>query len=201
MKKAHIAAALLGGLAIAPACLRKAEVRYDTLAGEPPPAPPRPAALRYTVHVAAASVPEALDRPELVLRLSDTELAVDDHHRWAEPLRTGIARAVAARLTRELDGALVSASGPRKAQPASDVELAIDVQRLDVSLADGVAIDVAWTARWANGGPTRTGRSVARARGVPAGDYDAAVAACATALDAVGSDIARSVRLESLSRR
>ena len=107
-------------------------------------------------------MPEALDRPEVVLRVSDTQLAVDDNHRWAEPLRTGIARAVAVQLARELDGARVSAS-ERVGQPTSDVELTIDVQRLEVSLTEGVVLDVAWTARWANDGPTRTGRSAARA--------------------------------------
>ena len=77
-------------------------------------------------------MPEALDRPEVVLRVSETQVAVDDNHRWAEPLRTGIARAVAVQLARELDGARVSAS-ERAGQPASDVELTIDVQRLEVA--------------------------------------------------------------------
>lgn len=183
---------------MAPACLGTTEVRYYTLAGGGVVAPAHRA--EYTVHVAPAVVPEALDRPEVVLRVSETQVAVDDNHRWAEPLRTGIARAVAVQLARELDGARVSAS-ERAGQPASDVELTIDVQRLEVSLTDGVVLDVAWTARWANDGPTRTGRSAARARGGPPGGYDAAVAACMAALEAVGNDIARSVRVEHLSRR
>jgi hypothetical protein len=201
LHRARIAAAVLGGLTIAPTCLRKAEVRYYTLAGAAPARPVRAAAVAYTVHVAAASVPEALDRPELVLRLSDTEVAVDDHHRWAEPLRTGIARAVADGLARALDGAQVSASDQRTTQPTSDVELTMDVQRLDVSLAGGIAVDIAWRARWANNGPTRTGRSTVHQRGQQPGGYDGAVAACAAALDAVAGEIARSVRLEVLSRR
>ncbi|HEY7372196.1 MAG TPA: ABC-type transport auxiliary lipoprotein family protein [Polyangia bacterium] len=199
--RARLAAALLGGLAVAPACLRKAEVRYYTLAGAAPARAVRAAPVAYTVHVAAASVPEALDRPEMVLRLSDTEVAVDDHHRWAEPLRTGIARAVADGLARALDGALVSASEQQTAQPSSDVELTMDVRRLDVSLADGIALDIAWRARWANNGPTRAGRSTIHQRGRQPGGYDGAVAACAAALDAVAGEIARSVRLEVLSRR
>src|SRR5262249_24464098 len=97
---ARIAAAALGGLTIVWACLRKREVRYYTLAGAAPAGPGRHAAAGYTVHVAAASVPAALNRPELVLRISATEVAVDDNHRWAEPLRTGIARAVADGLAR-----------------------------------------------------------------------------------------------------
>jgi len=192
-------AAALGWLAIPSACLRSTEVHYYTLASKGPAGLP-PAAVRYTVNVAPASVPEAVDRSELVLRISATELAVEDGHRWVEPLRTGIARAVADDLARQLEGALVSTSeeGPKN---RSDVEITIDVQHLDVGLAEGAAIEVAWTARWADGRPPRTGRSFARARSAPPGTHDAAVAACAATLESVADDIARSVRSEYLSRR
>ncbi len=192
---ARVGAAALACAAIASACLGgKTQVRYYTLAGVAASGPAPRTAIRYTVHVAPAAVPEGLDRPELVLRVSDTELAIDDDHRWAEPLRTGVARAVADSLARELDGALVSASEQRAAQPPSDVELTIELRRMEVSLTGGAAIEVAWTARWANNGATLTGRSVARAPAAPGRGHDGAVAACVTALGAVGADIARSVR-------
>ena len=195
--------AALGALSSPSACLRSTEVRYYTLASKTPADPPLSGPLlgapRYAVHVAPASVPQTLDRPELVLRLSATELAIDDRHLWAEPLRTGIARAVAERLGRQLDGALVSASEQR-ATPG-DVEVTIDVQGLDVQLAWGAAIDVAWTIRWAKDGRIRSGRSAGRARSLGGESHDAAVAACLVALDSVSDDIARSVRLDDLSRR
>jgi uncharacterized lipoprotein YmbA len=201
MKVAPAGAALLACLAISPACFRSAKVHYYTLARGAPVAATRRAAAQYTVQVAPASVPELLDRPELVLRVSDTELAIDDDHRWAEPLRTGIAHAVAESLARELAGAAVSAVQPKTAQPADDVELTIDVQRLDVTLTHGVSLDVAWTARWTNDGAIRSGRSAARIQGAPPGGYDGAVAACALALESVGRDVASAIRLQHLSRR
>ena len=184
-------AAVLAWLAIPSACLRTPAVHYYTLA-KGPASPPR-AGIRYTVHVAPASVPESVDRPELVLRVSPTELAINDDHRWVEPLRAGIARAVADGLARQLEGALVSTSeeGPTT---HSDVEITVDVQHLDVALAEGAAIEVAWTARWADGRPPRTGRSQARARGAPGGTHDGAVAAFRASLESVSDDIARSVR-------
>ena len=75
------------------------------------------------------------------------------------------------------------------------------MQHLDVGLAEGAAIEVAWTARWADGRPTRTGRSFARARSEPGATHDAAVAAFGATLESVADDIARSVRSEYLSRR
>jgi uncharacterized lipoprotein YmbA len=196
---ARLAATALGCLVLAPACLGRTQVRYYTLAGTPP-TEPAPADLRYTVHIAPAVVPEALDRPELVLRVSATEVAIDDNHRWVESLPTGIARAVADRLSRDLAGARVSASQPLPAQP-SDVEVRLEVRSLEVGLTAGAVIDVAWTARWAGNGATRTGRSIGRAPPGPGGGHDAAVAACSAALDIVGNDIARAMRLEHLSRR
>ncbi len=84
----------------------------------------------------------------------------------------------------------------RTTPETTDVEVAIDVQRLDVKLGDGVAIDVTWVARWTDARPIHTGRSVARAPVAPGGSYDALVAACAQALATLSSDIARSVRAE-----
>jgi uncharacterized lipoprotein YmbA len=195
-----LAAGWLALASSASACLSRTQVHYYTLASKGPAPPPRPGSARYTVHVAPASLPETLDRSELVLRISATEVAIDDSYRWAEPLRTGIARAVADSLARQLEGAQVSSTSEGGPAP-SDVEITIDVRQMDVRLAQDATIDVAWTARWANNGPTRTGHSLARARTAPPGDHDAAVAACVAALDSVSGDIARSVRLEYLSRR
>jgi uncharacterized lipoprotein YmbA len=141
-----------------------------------------------------------LDRPELVLRVSATELAIDDNHRWAEPLRTGIARAVAGDLARELDGALVVLAEEATTGETPDVQVAIDVQGLDAKLGDSVAIDITWVARWTDR-PIHTGRSVAHAPLASGGSYDALVVACAQALATISNDIARSVRAEHISRR
>ncbi len=198
-----VAAALLLAVAALVACVRTPEVRYYTLSADAPARPANAGSARYTVRVSPASVPEMLDRPELVLRVSATELAIDDGHRWAEPLRTGIARAVASDLARELDGALVVlAEEATPTRVPADVEVAIDVQRFDAMMRDSVSIDVTWVARWTD--DTRsvhTGRSVAHALVAPGGSYDALVVAYAHALATLSGDIARSVRAELISRR
>jgi uncharacterized lipoprotein YmbA len=169
---ARIVAAALLCAAVPAACVRTPEVRYYTLTADGP-ARPRVGLARYTVRVGPASVPHTLDRPELVLRVSATRLAIEDGHRWAEPLRTGIARAVAADLALELDGARVAFDEAGAPRETTDVEVAIDVQRLDVKWGEGVAMDIGWTARWAHDGPTRTGRSVGRVPVASGGSYDA----------------------------
>ncbi len=201
MRLARIVAVTLVCAAILVACVRTPEIRYYTLSADGPARQAGTESPRFTVRVGPASVPEALDRPELVLRASATELVVDDSHHWAEPLRTGIARAVAGGLARELDGARIVVADERVTGETPDVEVLLDLQRLDAKLGDGVAIEVAWVARWTNAGPVRTGRSVMCERLAPGSSYDPLVEACARALATLSSEIARSVRADSLARR
>jgi uncharacterized lipoprotein YmbA len=56
----------------------------------------------YGVSVGPVRVPETVDRPQLVLQLSANQIAIDEFHRWAEPLASGIAQTVAEDLRRLL---------------------------------------------------------------------------------------------------
>ena len=197
-RRAAAAAGLLAGVAAALAigCVRTAAVHYYTLGGPPTPAARAAAATpaRYTIRVAPASLPESLDRPEMVLRVSTTEVAIDDDHRWAEPLRSGIARAVARGLARELPDADVALGAPDQAPNAPDVEVTLDVQSLDARIGWGAALDVLWAARVTDGGAIRSGRARASAPAARAGGHDAVVVACAEALAAVSRQIAARLR-------
>ena len=99
MRLARIVAGTWSGpSSSSPACARrKSAITPSAPTGHRSAPPESP---RFTVRVGPASVPETLDRPELVLRVSATELVIDDSHHWAEPLRSGIARAVAGGLAR-----------------------------------------------------------------------------------------------------
>lgn len=201
MRLAPIVAVTMSWAAIFVACVRTPAIRYYTLSADGPARQARTESPRFTVWVGPASVPEALDRPELVLRVSATELVVDDSHHWAEPLRTGIARAVAGGLATELDGARVLVADERMSGESTDVEVSLDVQRLDAKLGDGVAIEVAWVVRSANASAVHAGRSVGREPLAPGSSYDPLVEACARALATLSKEIARSIRADDVSRR
>ena len=167
------------------ACVRTPAVRYYTipdLRGAPPPARSQPEG--YSVRVAAV-VPDELDRPELVLKLSPTEVLIDDGHRWAEPLPTALARAVTANLARDLAGARVQLAD--EAREAADVEVALRVRHLDLELGRQVDLEVIWEIRSADR-RSRTGGSVAHAP-VAGPGYDALAVACARALATVSDDL------------
>jgi uncharacterized lipoprotein YmbA len=173
-------------------CARTPAVRYYTIPGAESAWAESAQRPRYTVRVAAPTVPDVLDRPELVLRLSPTEVAVDDGHHWAEPLPSAVGRAVSADLAHALAGAHVTFADDLDGRDPADVELYLEVRRFDLELGRQVDLEIVWAALWTDG-RWRAGRAFARAAALGAG-YDALAASCAKALAAVTDDIARGLR-------
>jgi uncharacterized lipoprotein YmbA len=165
-------------------CSAPPRERFYTLdAPEPPPAPDAP----YSVAVGPVSIPELVDRPQFVVRVSANQVAISEQARWAEPLRIAIARVVAANLAKDLG---VRASAQRGGD--ADYRVALDVQRFESRPGEGVLIDAAWTLTGPKGART-TGRSVAH-ESVKGRDYDALAAAHSVALAALSRDIAQAIR-------
>jgi uncharacterized lipoprotein YmbA len=135
-------------------------------------------------------VPEPVDQPQLVLTVAANRLALREYERWASPLKSEIARAIAANLSQELGTPRVWAFS--QTFGASDYQVLVDVQRFDSALDDGVAIDALWTIRGEKGTP-KTGRSSVREK-VSGPGFDALVAAHGRALAAVSRDIAAAMR-------
>jgi len=182
---ALLAAAVLAGCGSSP------KTNFYTLSsGTPPPAAPA-AAAPYSVAIGMVTVPDVIDRPQLVTRSGANQLNIDEFSRWGEPLKSEIPRVIAANLSRELEGALVS-TYPQSALVNADCRVQIEVQRFDSVPGDAATIEILWTVRPTKG-DARSGRAVAREAAGGAGN-DALVAAHSRALAAVSSDIAAAVR-------
>ena len=179
-----LAALLALALALA-ACGTPPRERFFTLnAPEPPVAAPDAASLA----VWPVSVPEMVDRPQLVVRTTANEVVIAEQARWAEPLKSAIARVVAANLAAELGMRL--ASGARNAD--ADYRVALDILRFDSGPDQAVLIDAAWTVIGPKGA-RRTGRSVVQQQ-VATKYYDALAAAHSAALAKVSGEIADAIR-------
>ncbi len=178
------AAALLSGCASAPA-----ERFYTLSAGALPQN--APAAPRYTVGVGPVTVPESVDRPQLVLRTSDNRMALLDGHRWIAPLKTEIPRVLAESIARALGDARVAAY-PENAALDAAVRVVVDVRRFEAEVGGEALVEALWSVRRADGSARRDGHSAFRE---PAGaGYEGITAAYARALEAIGRDIAAAVR-------
>ena len=145
----------------------------------------------YRIAIGPVTVPELVDRPQIVLRTGANKVAISEYARWAEPLKSEIPRVIAANLTLLVDQAQVS-TYPQNANADADCQVFIDFQRFDSTLGDAATLEVTWTVRPANSGRLRGGRSVVReAAGIDG--YDALVAAHTRALASVSRDIARAI--------
>jgi uncharacterized lipoprotein YmbA len=153
---------------------------------------PRPASAQAGTRVAITQVgiPEMVDRPQLVVRTAPNRVEIADFHRWAEPLRRGIARALADDLAAQLGPGFVVTAG-ESVGAAPDARVAVDVQRFEAVMGGGVTVDALWSVRPAKGEP-RTGRSVIEER-AQGGDHAAIAAAYSRALARVAQEISAAV--------
>jgi uncharacterized protein len=148
--------------------------------------------LRTPVVVGPVTVPELVDRPQIVTRVSDNEVALNEFARWGEPLKSGIARAIAADLGKLLGAENVSVAGQAGlVQEACRVR--VDIVRFDSVPGDAVTVDAQWVVRVPGKPVPVSGRTVVRESVGTAGN-DAVVAAHSRALATVSRDIAAAIR-------
>ena len=185
------AAALALAAAVLAGCGSSPPARYFTLDAEAPAAAPAPAveAALYSIVVGPVTVPEAVDRPQLVLRSGANRVELAEDGRWAAPLKSEIPRVIADRLAALLPGTRVATSQQRAATPP-DYRVVIDIQRFDSDPGEGATVQALWTVRPVSGTPVG-GRSLVTE---PAGaGYEALVAAHSRALARVAADIAGAI--------
>jgi uncharacterized lipoprotein YmbA len=151
------------------------------------PEPPIAAQTAPTVSVGPVNVPDVVDRPQFVVRVGANQVSIAEQARWAEPLKSAIARVVAANLAGALSARVVSTR-----EVAPDYRVILDVQRFESAPGESVLIDSAWTIV-PKSGERRSGRSVVHQK-TTGKDYDALAAAHSTALASISKEIAAAIR-------
>lgn len=151
-----------------------------------------PAPLLNSVAIGPVTLPDLLDRPQLVVRTSANRVDILETHRWAESLKREIPRIMAADLGILLTPARVSAY-PQNTGLDADYRVLLDIQRFEMTAREGVGLEALWSVRRSDGGVPKTGRTVVSEHVGTAG-YDALVAAQSRALAAVSRDLARALR-------
>lgn len=175
-------------------CGSSPEPRFYTLSAGGIPVSDRNAnaIAEYSVAVGPVTLPETVDRPQLVVRVGANQVALLDQHRWAEPLRSEIPRVIAENLS-QLLGTQRVVTFSQNAVPDADYRVLMDIQRFDAMVGQTVMIDALWTVRRASGDEPRTGRSMVR-ESIGSDGYEALVAAHGRALATLSRDVAESIR-------
>jgi len=157
-----------------------------------PTAAPSGEASDLAVTVGPVSVPEAVDRPQLVSIVAPNKLRVDEFNRWASPLKNDIARMVAENLAVILGSPYVSVF-PQSVSVAPSYRVAIDVVRFESVPGSEARLGALWSVRSAADGKSRNGATTL-AEPVKESAPAAMVAAHSRMLGGLSVDIAAAIR-------
>lgn len=149
-------------------------------------------AAQYSVAVGPVTLPDAVDRPQLVVRVATNQVALLDQHRWVEPLKSEIPRVIAGNLTQLLGTARVWAY-PQNTDNDADYRVRVDIVSFESAPGDSVTLGALWTVQRKAFGEVRAGHSVIQ---LPATepDYAAVVAAHGRALARLSEELGEVIR-------
>jgi uncharacterized lipoprotein YmbA len=93
--------------------------------------------------VGPVTLPPYLDRPQLVTRMSGSELRIDEFNQWAEPLNASMLRVIQENLS-VLSGARHVHSYPTRRATVIDYQISLDVLRFDADTQGRVTLKSVW---------------------------------------------------------
>lgn len=193
MNAKRVSAALLcglGSLLVLAGCGRSPQTSFYTLT--PLVAETTtPQAGGPSIAIVAVTLPELVDRPQLVVPDAGTRVAILESQRWAEPLKSAIPRLLADNISRLMNSDRVSAY-PQHAANSADYRLFVDLQRFELT-GNTVVVDALWEIRSAKGTQPVTGRSK-MVETIGSADYEAVVAGYSRAVATLSKEMVQSLR-------
>jgi hypothetical protein len=158
---------LLTALVTIAACSSLPPIRYYTLSAESAPsgaaAITRPARAPYTID--AVSIPDFLDRPQIVLRTSTKSVEMLEYDRWAAPLPDQIERVMAADLSARLGpGAVIDPGLPTNSQAKR--RITVSILGFDPSKSGESSLEASWVISDAKSGSPVVSGPIFRTRHV-----------------------------------
>lgn len=176
-------------LTLAAGCSSSPTSRFYTLsAGATPPTTKS----NLSVAVGPVTVPEVVDRPQIVVSSGPNQVRLEEFNRWALPLQNSIALVVVENLSALLGTSRVIPSSLTASEDA-EYRVVIDVQRFDSAPGKAATLDAVWTVRRTRDGKSETGRTTQR-EAVEGDDYDALAAGHSRALARLSRDLADALR-------
>jgi len=165
----------------------------DAGAAAPAASPADPAGeATLAIVVGPVTVPDMVDRPQIVTRNPDNTIQMNEFARWAAPLKLDIGRVIAADLALRLGTARVSTVDlGMNSTPVWHVR--VDIVRLDSVAGDSVTVEAQWVARPPGHRVPVLGHTLAHEQ-VASRDYGALVDAHDRALATISTDIAAAIR-------
>lgn len=188
----HVVVLLLVSMVCLSACAGKsASSKYYVLS--PLPLTKLSGAEGATIGVLPLDLPDYLDRPQVVTRVSENELKLDEFNRWAEPLKDNFYRVLVENLSTLLTSAKVIETVQR-AKLSVNLYVGVDVAQFDGTLGGDVVLSVKWGLITSEGGKLVVAKRSSFKEPTGAATYEALVAAHSRAVAALSREIAEAIR-------
>lgn len=152
---------------------------------------PQPDAL--VISIGAISLPEQVDRPQIVTLDGQQRVSISEQHRWAASLQSQIGQVLASSLAQRLDTPLVI-SYPQPEPRSPDIRVTLSIQRFDAQPGQEVVVDALWSARSVHSDQIQTGHESARVSITSTGDdYAVIAAAYRVALEQISEQVVEGI--------
>jgi uncharacterized lipoprotein YmbA len=98
----------------------------------------------FAIGIGPVKLPEYLNQPEIVTRITQNEVTVDEFAKWAEPLEDNISRVLAENLSSLLCTRSI-AIFPWKGGTPIDYRIDVHVIQMDGMLGKSASLDITWS--------------------------------------------------------
>lgn len=185
-----LATALAGGLA---GCAQTPPTTFYTLSTSAEPTVAKRSAQGLVIGLGPITLPQYLDRPDIVTRRGANQMRLADLNKWAEPLEPLLTRIMAEDLYGLLDANDVIPV-PQRGDLPLDRIVEVDIGRFDADETGAVVLDARWRIyRGDNETLLASGRSLVNEQGSAVPDYNSIVAAMSRAVGQASEQIADAI--------
>ena len=188
----HVAVLLLALVICLSACAGKsASSKFYVLS--PLPQSKLSGADGTTIGVFPVSMPDYLDRPQIVTRVSENEIKLDEFSRWAEPLKESFYTALVDNLSTLLNHEKIIKTSHNLGTPTT-LQVGVEVLQFDGALGGDVVLSVKWGLFGERGKNVLIAKRSSFKEPTGAATYEAFVAAQSRAVAALSREIAEGIR-------
>ena len=147
----------------------------------------------HVVGLGPIQLPEYINRPQIVTRLSAYHLNIAEFHRWAEPLNESITRLLVMNISNNLNSNRVYWLPRQDRNFPLEIRIVIDIGRFDGQLGKEVALESRWTIFDKKNQPMLTRVSLIK-ENMKGSSYEDLVIAMNQALKTLGTEISTASR-------
>ena len=156
------------------------------------------AASETSILLDPVTLPELVNRPQLVVHTDDHQVKIIESSRWAQTLKDEVGAVLAANLARDL-GTLRVFLHAHEMSDEPQIRVAVNVLRFESRPGVVATIEALWTIRYNGSSAAVTGRSMVRET-VQDDGYPSLLAAHGRALARISQAIAERIRSSTVTK-